>query len=301
MGQSAGAASVHYLTASPLARGLFIRAIPQSGSNARVGPGEILVSAEQTGMRFAKAKGAASLAALRMMPAADVIAPAKDGFSFRPIVDGWFLPKSVDEIFAEGKQNDVATLTGWVADEGSFGNDYGKVPSEEFRKRMKQQTGTQADEILRLYPASTEAESAESQKLLARDRSMVSMHLWAKTREKTGKTNVYTYIFTHPQPGATRERYLTFHSSELPYVFDNLDKSNRLWTAEDRKIAETMSSYWTNFIATGNPNGKGLPKWPAFNEMPAETMELGDKMGTQPIAGREKFEALMKLLQNMLR
>ena len=104
MGQSAGAASVHYLTGSPLAKGLFIRAIAQSGSYAQIGPGESLASAEQIGIRFAKAKGAASLAALRAMPVADVIAPSKEEFHFLPIVDGWFLPKSVDEIFAAGEQ-----------------------------------------------------------------------------------------------------------------------------------------------------------------------------------------------------
>ena len=300
MGQSAGAASVHYLTASQLAKGLFIRAIAQSGSNAWIGPGERLASAEQTGERFAKTKGAVSLAALRAMPAADLMVPAKDEFHFLPIVDGWFLPKSVDEIFAKGEQNDVATLTGWVADEGSFSDDYGKVPSEEFRKRVRQQVGTQADGILKLYPASTEAEGAESQKLLARDMSMVSMYQWAVKREKTSKTNVYTYLFVHPQPGATKERYHTFHSSELPYIFNNLNHSQRPWTAEDEKIAETMSNYWTNFIATGDPNGMGLPKWQAFRESPEETMELGDKMEPRPITSGEKFEALKKLWQDSM-
>jgi len=300
MGQSAGATSVHFLTASPLAKGLFIRAIAQSGSNAMIGPGESLKSAEQTGVRFAEATGAASLAALRAMPATDLIASTKDGFHFLPIVDGWFLPKSVDEIFTSGEQSDVATLTGWVADEGSFNDGYGKVPVEEFRTQVRQQTGSQADEILKLYPASTEAEGAESQKMFARDMSMVSMDLWAIKREKTCKTNVYTYLFMHPQPGVTKERYWTFHSSELPYIFDNLNQSPRPWTAEDEKIAETMSNYWTNFIATGDPNGKGLQKWPALREAPEETMELGDKMGPRPITSREKFEALKKLFQDSM-
>ena len=298
MGQSAGAMSVHYLTGSPLAKGLFIRAIAQSGSYAQVGPGESLASAEQIGVRFAKAMGAASLAALRAMPAADLTAPSKEEFRFLPIVDGWFLPKSVDEVFAVGEQSDVATITGWVADEGSFSDDYGKVPAEEFVKRVRQQVGTQADVILNFYPTSTQAEAAESQKAFARDMAMVSMSEWAMKREKTGKTNVYTYLFTHTQPGATKERYQTFHSSELPYIFDNLKQSPRPWNAEDEKMAETMSTYWTNFIATGDPNGKGLPKWPTFRETPEETMELGDKMGPRPIISREKLEALKKLRQD---
>ncbi len=297
MGQSAGAASVHYLTGSPLAKGLFVRAIAQSGSYAQIGPGESLASAEQTGVRFAKAKGAASLAALRAMPAADVTSPTKEEFHFLPIVDGWFLPKSVDEIFAAGEQSDVATLTGWVADEGSYNDNYGKVPAEELRKQARQQAGTQADRILQLYPTSTQAEAEESQKAFARDISLVSMYQWAVNRGKTGKTPVYTYLFTHPQPGATRERYETFHSSELPYIFDNLKQTPRPWTAEDAKIAETMSAYWTNFIATGDPNGEGLARWPTFKEIPDETMELGDTIGPRPVTSREKLEALKKLWQ----
>jgi para-nitrobenzyl esterase len=297
MGQSAGAASVHYLTASPLAKGLFVRAIAQSGSNAWTGPGEKLASAEQTGVRFCKAKGAASLAELRAMSAADLIASTKDEFRFSPIVDGWFLPKSVDEIFAAGEQSDVATLTGWVADEGSFSGDYGKVPAVEFRKKVRQQTGAQADEILKLYPASTETECAESQKSFARDMSSVSMSLWARKREKTGRTNVFTYQFIHPQPRTTQERYQTFHSSELPYIFHNLNQSYCAWTAEDEKIAESMSNYWVNFIASGDPNGSMLPKWPAFKERQDETMGLGDKMAPRPITSPEKFEMLKKLWQ----
>jgi para-nitrobenzyl esterase len=299
MGQLAGAMSVHCLMASPLAKGLFVRAIAQSGSNALSGPGGNLASAELTGVKFAKAKGTASLAALRAMPVAELIASVKGEFRFFPIVDGWFLPKSIDEIFAAGEQNDVSTLTGLVADEGSFSDDYGKASAEEFQNRVKQQAGSYAAEILKLYPALTETEAIESQKAYARDMSMVSMYLWAVKHGTIGKTKVYTYLFMHPQPGATKDRYMTFHSSELPYVFDNLNQSNRLWTMEDRKIAETISSYWTNFIATGDPNGKGLAKWPTCKETPTETMELGDKMELRPITSQEKFEVLKNLLQGV--
>ena len=298
MGQSAGAASVHYLLASPLAKGLFIRAIAQSGSNARIGPGDRLASAEQIGVRFAKANNAASLAALRAMPASDLLAATKNEFHFLPIVDGWFLPKSVDDIFKAGEQNDVPTLTGYVADEGSFSDDYGKVSVEEFQKRVRQQMGSQADEILKLYPTSTENEGAESQKAFARDLSMISMYQWAANREKTCKTNAYAYLFVHPQPGTTKERYQTFHSSELPYVFNNLNQSNRPWTTEDRKIAETISNYWVNFISYGDPNGHGLPQWPVFRKIPAEIMEMGDKMEPHSITSQEKFKVLEKLLKD---
>jgi para-nitrobenzyl esterase len=298
MGQSAGAASVHYLTASPLAKGLFIRAIAQSGSNARTGPGENLSSAEQNGLRFAKAVNAANLSELRKISASDLIGSANNQFRFSPVVDGWFLPKSVDEIFASGQQNDVTTLTGFVKDEGSYGDNYGKISVEDFRKRVKQQTGPLADEILKLYPGETEEANRISQKEFACDMSMVSMYMWAKQREKTAKTKTYTYLFIHPQPGETKERYQTFHSSELPYIFDNLNHSNRPWAADDKMIAKMMSSYWKNFIAYGDPNGQGLPKWPTFSEAPEETMALGDKIEPRLFTTRDKFDVLKKLLQD---
>ena len=80
-------------------------------------------------------------------------------------------------------------------------------------------------------------------------------------------------------------------------MFDNLDRSPRPWTEEDRKIEMIMSGYWINFISTGNPNGKGLPEWPAFKATPPETMELGDQMKPRPLTSREKFEVLTKLLK----
>jgi len=297
MGQSAGAASVHYLTASPLAKGLFIRAIAMSGSNAQIGPIQNLKSAEQNGVKFAQAKGAASLAELRKMSADDLLNSTIEEFRFRPIIDGWFLPKSVDEIFVAGEQSDVITLTGLVADEGSASNNYGKLTVNNFRMRVKEQAGDQADEILRLYPSVTEEECSESQKMLSREMSMFSMYLWAINRAKTSKTDVYTYIFTHQQPGETKERYLAFHSSDLPYVFDNLKYSPRPWTNEDKKLAGIMSSYWVNFITTGNPNGNGLPEWPPFNESNKQIMELGDEIGFRSIMKDEKFEVFKTILK----
>ncbi|NLT49675.1 MAG: carboxylesterase family protein [Ignavibacteria bacterium] len=298
MGQSAGAASVNYLTASPLAKGSFIRAIAQSGTGLRNGPGENLKSAEQTGERFAKELGAKSIAELRAISADNLLSASDNKYRFAPIVDGWYLPKSVDEIFSAGEQNDVATLTGWVADEGSFNESYGKVPAEEFRQQIKQRFGAESEEIMKLYPSDNETESAESQKKFAREMSLYSMLMWAKIRKNTAKTNIYTYIFTHQQPGDTKERYLAFHSSELPYIFNSLNHAPRPWETKDREIAETMSNYWVNFISTGNPNGTGLPKWTEYTAGSDQTMELGDRMGMRPIAGNEKIEVLKKLFKN---
>ena len=302
MGQSAGASSVHYLLASPLAKGLFACAIADSGSNMRPGPGGGLAQSEQSGVQFAQMNGAASLAELRALPATRLMPQTGGrGPAFRPIVDGWFLPKDVDEIFAKGEQSDVPTLTGWTADEGSSGATYGKAPAEQFRSQVRQRRGTLADAFLKLYPASTEEEASVSQKAMAREQSMMETYLWAMNRAKTSKTTVYTYLFDHPQPGPDKDRYLVFHSSELPYVFDSLSHADRPWTPEDRKIAETMSAYWVNFIKTGNPNGKGLPEWPAFSPENATTMELGDKTMPRPIADQSKVDLFKQVYASNIR
>lgn len=282
-GQSAGAMSVHALTASPLARGLFHRAIAESGSG--VGRrSRKLADAEQDGVKFANAKGAHSISELRAMTPAQVTARI-DGAQFRfgPVVDGWFLPEDIGDVFAHGKQNDVPALTGLTADEGSSAPTYGKLSAEEYEKQVRQRFGDLADEFLKLYPVSAQKDSA-------RDQGLVSMYLWAKNRATTAKTKVYTYYWDHPEPGPKEEIFGAFHTSEVPYVFNSLKNSDRPWTPADRKIAEMMTSYWANFAANGDPNGKGLTTWPAFDANRVVTMELGDQTGPRPVAEQTKLE-----------
>lgn len=294
-GQSAGAMSVHILMASPLAKGLFHQAIAQSGSGLgnRSRP---LSEAEAEGVKFVQAKGAPSIKELRAMPVATLTARV-EGAPFRssPVMDGWLLPDQVTAIFAQGKQNDVTTLTGWTADEGSSNANYGKRTPEEFEREIRQRNGAMADEFLKLYPASTQEQASQSQKAMARDQNLVSTFLWARERAKTANTRVYTYYWDHVPPGPKKEIYQAFHSAELPYVFNSLKRANRPWEAVDRSIAETVSSYWANFVAAGDPNGTGLSKWPAFDADNPVTMELGDKFAPRPItdpARLKLFEAM---------
>ena len=297
-GQSAGAGAVHNLTASPLAKGLFVRAIAQSGSG--IVPAALssrfmgLGEAEEQGVKFAGTKSAHSIKELRAVEWHDLAASAANGpsFSFRPIIDGWGLPAPVDDIFAQGKQSDVPTLTGLVADESSSQADYGAIPAEQWNQQVLQRFGDLADAFLKLYPAATDAQAGASQVVSSRDRGLVSMHLWAERRAKTAKTKVYTYYWTHAQPGPDSARYGAFHSSEVPYVFFTLKTSDRPWAAEDRKIAETIGAYWVNFITTGDPNGKGLAQWPPFREQAGVTMELGDRFGPRPVAEKSKIDFL---------
>ncbi len=289
-GQSAGAMAVHALLASPLAKGLFHGAITQSGT--RIGNMQRpLADAEQDGVKFQAAKGAKSLKDLRAMPVYQLMAQA-EGATFRwgPVVDGSLLPDTVSAIFAQGKQNDVATLTGWCADEGSNAPKYGKRTPEEFeREARRPPAGDLADEFLKLYPAST---PGQSQIESARAMNMVSTFLWARQRAANSKTPVYTYLWDHPLPGPKRDLYQAFHSSELPYMFNNLISGIRPWEPADYPIAEKTASYWANFVKAGNPNGEGLPQWPAFDAMVPVTMELGDRFEARPIADAAQLKLL---------
>ena len=284
-GQSAGAANTHVLTASPLAKGLFRGAIAESGSGIAGGPNRKLAEQEQMGLKFATAKGASNLRALRAISWQQLQEALPDSnYRFAPVIDGYVLPSGIGEVFAQKKQNDVATLTGSNKDE-SGASPHPDVTLEQFRKLATTRYEDMSEEFLKLYPANTDEEAAIAQNNAARDASRVSTYLWAVDREKTAQTREFTYFWDHALPGPDADKYGAFHTSEVPYVLGALAMSDRPFTSHDRHIADMMSSFWSNFIAKGDPNGEGLARWPAVNEKPGLTMELGDKAGAIPVAG----------------
>ena len=292
-GQSAGAGSVHALVASPLARGLFVRGIAESGSGLSRGA-KPLAEAERDGSRFAAARSADSLAALRALPVTALAPPLASDPKWGAVVDGWLLPDTIDRLLAQGRQSDVAILTGLNADEGSASPSYGKISAEEFRRQSRDKFGPRADAFLSLYPATNDAEAARSQIEAARDQGVVSMRLWGVLRARTSRTPLYTYYWNHSMPGPDRDLYGAFHTSEVPYVFNSLHRSNRPWQPADRAIAETMSSYWTSFVTSGDPNGPGLVRWLRFGANPQLTMELGDHVGARAVVEPARVEFFSK-------
>ncbi|MGA7234438.1 MAG: carboxylesterase family protein [Bryobacteraceae bacterium] len=294
-GQSAGASNTHSLVASPLAKGLFQGAVAESGSsvnglglmNART-----LADQEQVGVRFAEAKGAHSIADLRKMSWKEITA-AVPGLNarFGTVVDGYVQPLSAGEMFAQGRQNDVPTLTGCNRDDLGGGNPHPNTTAGQFQSQAQQRYGDLASAFLKLYPAASDDEARASSNESSRDSMRTSMYLWAVSRARTAKTKAYTYYWDHTMPGPDADKYGAFHTSEVPYFMDTLYMSDRPFTGADHKIAETVSSYLANFIRTGDPNGRGLEHWPSAAEDPGTTMEIGDKDAPIPVAGsKEKLD-----------
>jgi para-nitrobenzyl esterase len=189
------------------------------------------------------------------------------------------------EAIRAGKQHDVPTLTGGNLGElGGLSGGRGPATADAFRAQAQQRFGEKAADFLKLYPAANDAEAAASQEQSTRDQAMVAQYLWARERAKTAKTKAFEYLWEHALPGPDAAKYGAFHTSEVPYVLNTLYMSDRPFTDADRKIADMMSSYWANFAANGDPNGKGLVRWDAVGEKPV-VMELGDKTGPVPVAG----------------
>lgn len=295
-GQSAGAMSVYLLTASPLAAGLFHRAIVESGpgglasfglSSARAMAGP-LPDAEAAGAAFASVKGASSLQDLRALPASDLLPrPGSAPMRFRPVVDGYFLPADVPTVYAEGMENDVPLLTGFNADEPSAFPGYGHLTVEQFRRMASERYGESANAFLALYPAESDEAVGTQQKASQRDLAAVALERLAAERARTAGTNAYLYYFARGIPWPAHPEYGAFHTGEVPYVFDNLDVLDRPWTDVDRKLADAVSSYWVNFATQGDPNGDDLPYWPAYDEAPQSLMVLGRHMGPRKMPAEE--------------
>jgi para-nitrobenzyl esterase len=122
------------------------------------------------------------------------------------------------------------------------------------------------------------------------DSTRISSYLWAAEWKKASRNEVYTFSWTNAPPGPEREARGAYHESEIDYVLDSLYATDKPWENTDREIADIMSSYWASFAATGNPNRKGLPLWPAFDPKALQTMELGDKFEPVPVADPVKID-----------
>lgn len=302
-GESAGSFSVSGLMASPLARGLFERAIGESGAFLGKDPTKSLADSEADGGKFAQSIGASSLEALRAIPGPQLLGEVmKDNpFRFWPNVDGYFFPEDPHAIYAAGKQAHVQLLAGWNRDEGNYEGFFDKTDPTvvNYVERAHQMFGDNAAEFLKLYPATTEAEVKRSAADIAGDQFIAfGTWKWIEMQRTTGESTVYRYEFDDapPQP-ASQPSQGAYHSSEIEFVFEALPSKSLPWRPEDEKLSDLISAYWTNFAKTGNPNGPGLPHWPVYAPTQFDVMHLNFRPAAEPDAHRARYEFLDKLTE----
>jgi para-nitrobenzyl esterase len=234
---------------------------------------QTLADAEQAGKTGAEKIGAFSLADLRAKTAEEIMrVPAG-----RPIVDGWYVTEDLSKTYAGGRQTDVDVLVG--SNENEAGFPFFGVPkgsAAEFIAQVRDRFADRADQFLKIYPAGNDTESNTAQVKSFNDEVAWNMRSWAVSQSKRGKGKSYLYYFTKvPPANGNQPSRGAIHTAEIPYALGNAPRN---WTDSDRALSETMTSYWANFAATGDPNGKGLPVWPQFKGANGKAMVLGDKV-----------------------
>jgi para-nitrobenzyl esterase len=306
-GESAGSFSVSAQMASPRSRRLIAAAIGESGSILHHTFGAVpLEQAEQRGVEFARGVGANSLLQLRALPADSLLrATGRPGSGRWPVaVDGYFLPAAPADIFAAGEQAHVPLLVGWNSEESGWRGllDTLAPTPENYAAVLHARLGERADEALRLLPGNTREEVMAAATLLAGAQFIAhSTWKWAELQSRTGRP-VYRYYYVHPRPAAKDPAQNpphsgAVHSSEIEYALGNL-ATNQVyaWTPEDDSVSATMEGYFANFVKTGNPNGAGLPTWPAAGAGNGVTvMVLDVHSHAEPEQHREVFVFLDSL------
>jgi len=324
-GESAGGIAVSMLCASPLAKGLFHGAISQSGgsfgpfSKAPV-PGEnmrVLEDAEASGAEFAKTLSSAIPASpqriyvhgedgsdsvdaplllrdLRSVSAGKLLDAARKqrGMAW-PIVDGWVIPDDQYRLYEAGQFNDTPILVGYNSDEGLTFSP-GKTP-DEYIAGVRKRYGPFADRLLDAYPAAT-GTVPKTARDLARDAAF-GWHtwVWARLQSQRGQSKAYYYYFDqhaeHPA-GTPQAGQGSPHGADVAYVFEQLYDIHRPITPEDERISDAMATYWTNFAKTGDPNGEGVPAWPAFNDKAPVVMYFAGTPQTGPVPSEKSLQVL---------
>ena len=271
-GESAGSWSVNLLSASPLAKGLFHKAIGESG--ARLDPRMTLSEATRDGSDLAAALGAASLVDMRAVSAQQLLSAATSNrFRTDGIVDGWSIPDQPYAIFSSGRQNKVPVLTGYNAEEGTTLGLLSMIPANNdvYISRAQDMYGDLFSEFLEIYP---ENDLREATLDSYRDaRYGWNSITWARMTENVGES-AYLYFFSHRPPGPQKEILGAYHAAEIAYVFNNPQGLRHTATNDDIQLADVMSDYWVNFASTGNPNAEGLPEWKPYTQLNPNYVEL---------------------------
>lgn len=296
-GESAGGIAVSMLCASPLAKGLFHGAISQSGGSFGpprpvTFPGENLKrlpDAEKSGAAYARSISEARTLAVDKLPAGG----RGMGGSW-PIIDGYVIPDDQYKLYETRRYNDTPILVGYNSDEGASFSPPGTP--QDYIAAVKARYGPHAESLLKVYPPGPGPVPAKTARDLTRDAAF-GWHtwIWARLQAKTGKGKVFYYYFDqHPDypPDSPRAGYGTGHGADVPFVFQHLNPSGANATKSDPEISEAMATYWTNFAKRLDPNGEGVPAWPAFSDARPVVMRFAQTPHTGPVPSAEALEVL---------
>jgi para-nitrobenzyl esterase len=323
-GESAGSVSVSAQMASPLSKKYIAGAIGESGSLLGTLSAIPLGRAEQTGVEYAKSIGAENLEELRSIDADSIVNSATrfGPFRFAMTVDGYFFPREPLAIYEAGEQARVPLLVGWNSEESNYRGLLGnsKPDKMNFEKKVRELYGKDAEEILRVYTAASDAEVEQVATELAGDRFIgYSTWKWADVHLKTSGQPVYRYLFERPRPDIRTEmgdvvpglaggvqKNTTgekpprakgaVHSAEIEYAMGNLSSNHvYAWEEDDYKVSRLMQQYFVNFIKTGNPSGNGLPQWPPATSSEVPVMHINVESGAKPEANSDRYQVLDRL------
>lgn len=327
-GESAGSIAVSCQMASPLSKNLIAGAIGESGAgiNPTMAPVP-LAEGEKQGVEFLQKAGIKSIKELRAMSTREIyeIYNESKRFGFPIIIDNYFLPKTLPQIFAAKEQAQVPLLLGWNSAEIPGGAFMLGMPNttENFITRVKKEYPNDAEEVLKLYPHSNPTEVELSATQLASDRFIsYSTWKWFDLHRNNSSQPVYRYLYSKLRPelvdktlasglagGTVRADGNTPrpkaigapHACEIEYAMGNLPLvKDYAWTADDFKVSNTMLNYFANFIKTGNPNGDKLPEWTVAKggDTTPPVMIIDTESRTEKSTIDARYEFLDKVYKN---
>ena len=316
-GESAGANMIGALVGSPQAKGLFQRAIAESGAWMGLMMGKMKPSAQaqETGAKEVTDLGVKSIAELRAKPLAELTDLASSGL----VIDGYLIPEDLSLTFKNGKQNNVDVLVGSNKDEANFGlcasaglpGQAGRggptsVTLEAFKSDARRRFGDAGADFVKLYGVTSDADTQPAAHIACADEINWNMRQWAAAQAKAGK-KAYTYFFTRiPMQNGQPSTQGATHTAEISYAFNNpKGQATQTWDDVDTKLADTMSSYWVNFITKGDPNGSGLPAWPQYRDINSKVMVLGNTVQPEASVPVDKLKfydaAYQKLIGSIVK